>query len=140
MYLAEMHTVLRPQSSVASITLWPFYCEDHLAHGSPYDIGKFRSYFVLPDFLDGLDFGNILDILDFPNHLEHFDAHFFKKEKIFILAEIAEMEQQQREDEHQESLVDVGASVSVSRRLLDANYRCTHFLLLDSFSSLVEVW
>ncbi|MCP9265474.1 Myotubularin-related protein 5 [Dirofilaria immitis] len=67
-----------------------FYCEDHLAHGSPYDI------------------------------------------------EIAEMEQQQREDEHQESLVDVGASVSSSRRLLDANYRCTHFLLLDSFSSLIE--
>ncbi|VDO43495.1 unnamed protein product, partial [Onchocerca flexuosa] len=30
MYVAEMHTVLRPQSSVASITLWPFYCEDHL--------------------------------------------------------------------------------------------------------------
>uniref|UniRef100_A0A8R1TTB5 Myotubularin-related protein 5 n=1 Tax=Onchocerca volvulus TaxID=6282 RepID=A0A8R1TTB5_ONCVO len=90
MYVAEMHTVLRPQSSVASITLWPFYCEDHLAHGSPYDI------------------------------------------------ETAEMEQQQREDEHQESLVDVGASVSISRRLLDANYRCTHFLLLDSFSSLIE--
>lgn len=50
------------------------------------------------------------------------------------------MEQQQREDEHQESLIDVGASGSMSRRLLDANYRCTHFLLLDSFSSLVEVW
>ncbi|VDM12902.1 unnamed protein product [Wuchereria bancrofti] len=90
MYIAEMHTVLRPQSNVASLTLWPFYCEDHLAHGSPYDI------------------------------------------------EIAEMEQQQREDEHQESLIDVGASVSMPRRLLDANYRCTHFLLLDSFSSLVE--
>ncbi|KAK6111446.1 Myotubularin-like phosphatase domain family protein [Brugia pahangi] len=90
MYIAEMHTVLRPQSNVASLTLWPFYCEDHLAHGSPYDI------------------------------------------------EIAEMEQQQREDEHQESLIDVGTSVSMPRRLLDANYRCTHFLLLDSFSSLVE--
>ncbi|VDM95492.1 unnamed protein product [Thelazia callipaeda] len=90
MYVAEMHTVLRPQSSVASISLWSFYCEDHLAHGSPYDI------------------------------------------------EIAEMEQQQREDEHQESLVDVGASVSMTRRLLDANYRSTQFLLLDSFSSSVE--
>lgn len=63
-----------------------------------------------------------------------------KRNKAVILAEIAEMEQQQREDEHQESLVDVGTSVSMSRRLLDANYRCTHFLLLDSFSSLVEVW
>ncbi|VDK53987.1 unnamed protein product [Gongylonema pulchrum] len=48
------------------------------------------------------------------------------------------MEQQQREDERQESLAEVGAPGSMSRRLLDTNYRCTHLLLLDSFSSLVE--
>uniref|UniRef100_A0A183DC09 Uncharacterized protein n=1 Tax=Gongylonema pulchrum TaxID=637853 RepID=A0A183DC09_9BILA len=40
LFVAELHTVLRPQSSIASITLWSLYCEDHLAHGAPYDIGR----------------------------------------------------------------------------------------------------
>ncbi|MFH4978434.1 hypothetical protein AB6A40_005143 [Gnathostoma spinigerum] len=37
-YTSDVYGVLRPQTSIASIELWEFYSEDHLAHGSSYDI------------------------------------------------------------------------------------------------------
>lgn len=37
-YTPELFAVLRPQASIASMVLWSFYSEDHLAHGFAYDI------------------------------------------------------------------------------------------------------
>uniref|UniRef100_A0A914RT17 PH domain-containing protein n=1 Tax=Parascaris equorum TaxID=6256 RepID=A0A914RT17_PAREQ len=73
-YTPDLHDVLRPQASIASLTLWSLFSEDHLAHGSPYDIGC-----VIPD----------------------------------------------------EKMRPTGA---LTRRVLDANYREPHLLLLDGFS------
>uniref|UniRef100_A0A0N5ALI1 UDENN domain-containing protein n=1 Tax=Syphacia muris TaxID=451379 RepID=A0A0N5ALI1_9BILA len=32
------YCVLRPQSGIACLSIWSYYCEDYPAHGSPYDI------------------------------------------------------------------------------------------------------
>ncbi|VDM38878.1 unnamed protein product [Toxocara canis] len=86
-YAPDLHGVLRPQASIASLTLWPFFSEDHLAHGSPYDI------------------------------------------------EVAELEEQEREDEQFESLSEMRSTGALTRRVLDSNYRECHLLLLDGFST-----
>ncbi|VDK42813.1 unnamed protein product [Anisakis simplex] len=93
-YAPQFYTgVLRPQASIASVTVWSFFVEDYLAHGSPYDLGK-----------------------------------------------VAELEEQEREDEQFEctSVTEMqhskGLSLS-SRRVLDANYREMELLHLDAFST-----
>lgn len=49
------------------------------------------------------------------------------------------MEEQEREDEQFESLSEMRPTGALTRRVLDANYREPHLLLLDGFSISLDV-